>query len=112
MPKRSRKSMNNNNKTKSAKKSKTKAKVTVPSKKSKTNLVCFEPLKLSEITASYNNKSSLQIIRQIALTENSNYKKINIPANFISMFIAEVLTRTIKENLADHNLFDFIFCFA
>lgn len=80
----------------------------VRSKKSKTNLVCFEPLKLSEITASYNNKSSLQIIKQIALTENSNYKKINIQANFISMFIAEVLTRTIKENLADHNLFDFI----
>ena len=40
----------------------------VRSKKSKTNLVCFEPLKLSEITASYNNKSSLQIIKQIALT--------------------------------------------
>ena len=45
MPKRSRKSMTNNNKTKSAKKSKTKAKVTVPSKKSKTKAKVTVPSK-------------------------------------------------------------------
>ena len=80
----------------------------VRQKKSKQKLICFEPLKLSEILANHKESSNLQYLKKIDLLENMNYNYINPNANLLSIFIAEIILKTTKENFADKYLFDFV----
>lgn len=80
----------------------------VRQKKSKQKLICFEPLKLSEILANHKESSNLQYLKKIDLLENTNYNYINPHANLLSIFIAEIILKTTKENFADKYLFDFV----
>jgi len=80
----------------------------VRQKKSKQKLICFEPLKLSEILVDHKESSNLQYLKKIDLLENMNYNCINPNANLLSIFIAEVILKTTKENFEDKYLFEFI----
>ncbi len=80
----------------------------VRKKKSKQKLICFEPLKLSEILVNHKESSNLQYLKKIDLLENTNYNYINPNANLLSIFIAEIVLKTTKENFADKYLFDFV----
>ena len=80
----------------------------VRQKKSKQKLVCFEPLKLSEISVNHKDSSTLQYLKKIDLLENINYNYINPNVNLLSIFIAEVILKTTKENFEDKYLFEFI----
>ena len=80
----------------------------VRQKKSKQKLICFEPLKLSEVLVNHKESSNLQHLKKIDLLENINYNYINPNANLLSIFIAEVILKTTKENFADKYLFEFV----
>tara|TARA_B100001093_G_scaffold520499_2_gene616937 strand:+ start:48242 stop:48946 length:705 start_codon:yes stop_codon:yes gene_type:complete len=80
----------------------------VRQKKSKQKLVCFEPLKLSEISVNHKDNSTLQYLKKIDLLESINYNYINPNVNLLSIFIAEVILKTTKENFEDKYLFEFI----
>tara|TARA_B100001564_G_scaffold171934_1_gene144625 strand:+ start:6452 stop:7159 length:708 start_codon:yes stop_codon:yes gene_type:complete len=81
----------------------------VRQKKSKQKLVCFEPLKLCEISVNnHKDSSTLQYLKKIDLLESINYNYINPNVNLLSIFIAEVILKTTKENFADKYLFEFI----
>ena len=80
----------------------------VRQKKSKQKLICFEPLKLSEILVNHKESSNLQYLKKIDLLENMNYSYINPNASLLSIFIAEIILKTTKENFADKYLFDFV----
>ena len=73
----------------------------VRQKKSKQKLICFEPLKLSEILVNHKENSNLQYLKKIDLLENMNYNYINPNASLLSIFIAEIILKTTKENFAD-----------
>ena len=80
----------------------------VRQKKSKQKLICFEPLKLSEILVNHKENSNLQYLKKIDLLENMNYNYINPNASLLSIFIAEVILKTTKENFVDKYLFEFV----
>ena len=80
----------------------------VRSNKSKKKLGLFQPLQLSQITASLLVKNTMQYLNEINLADNRLAESISIKNNFIALFIAEVLSKSLCENEVDKRLFQYI----
>ena len=79
----------------------------VKSKKSKKNLAFFQPLQLSRITVSYKRNRDFQILNNIELTDGLFFDSFNTN-NFVCLFIAEVISKTLQENIVDKPLFEYL----
>jgi len=77
-------------------------------KKSKKKLGLFQPLQLAQINASYITKNLLQYLNEIALADNKLAEFISMKNNFIALFIAEVLSKSLHENEEDRQLFQYV----
>ena len=80
----------------------------VRAKKAKKKLGLFQPLQLLKLNADHLPKSSLQYINEISLENNLITNGIDMKKNFISIFIAEVISKVLLENEKDKALFKFI----
>lgn len=80
----------------------------VRSKKSKTKASLFQPMTIVELEVSNSQKSSLNRISEIAIQHPYSEIPYNIIKSTITMFLNEVLFRSLKEEHADEDLFSFI----
>jgi len=80
----------------------------VRAKKAKKKLSLFQPLQLLSINATHIHKNNLQYISEIALEHTPINDGINIKKNFISIFIAEAISKVLLETEKDKALFKFI----
>jgi len=80
----------------------------VRAKKSKKKLGLFQPLQLLSINATHLPKNSLQYISEIALEHTQITDGIDMKKNFLSIFVAEVISKVLLETEKDKALFRFI----
>ena len=80
----------------------------VRAKNAKKKLGLFQPLQLLNINASHFPKKNLQYINEIGLEHNQIDDKIDMKKKFISIFIAEVVSKVLLETETDKALFKFI----
>ncbi len=80
----------------------------VRSKKSKKKISYFEPLKLLNIDAIFNEKKSLQYLGDVNIAANADNKKNKLYTHFIAFFVAEVTSKVLQENEQNTMLFDFV----
>jgi len=80
----------------------------VRAKKAKKKLGLFQPLQLLSINATHLPKNSLQYISEIALENTQISDGIHMKKNFLSIFIAEVISKVLLETETDKALFKFI----
>lgn len=72
----------------------------------KSSMAFFQPLSLIEADITVSSRSELYTARRFFSRHPLNGIRSNIFKNAISMFMAEVLFRTIKDGTSDQNLFD------
>jgi len=75
-------------------------------KKSKTKLACLQPLSLVEINAT--NKSNLSNVKTIKLFSPFKNIPFNIAKSTIAFFLSEIIYKSIKEEEANDDLFQFL----
>ena len=80
----------------------------VRAKKAKKKLGLFQPLQLLNINATLITKNSLQYISEISIAHNQVSDGIDMKKNFISIFVAEVISKVLLETEKDKALFKFI----
>ena len=80
----------------------------VRARKAKKKLNLFQPLQLLSINATHLPKNSLQYISEIALEHTQISDGIDIKKNFLSIFVAEVISKVLLETEKDKALFKFI----
>ena len=80
----------------------------VRAKKAKKKLGLFQPLQLLNINATLITKNSLQYISEITIAHNQVSDGIDMKKNFISIFVAEVISKVLLETEKDKELFKFI----
>ena len=80
----------------------------VRSNKSKKKLGLFQPLELSIINATYLPKKNLQYLTGISLSNPKKQNGINITKKFLSLFVAEVISKILQEHKVDKPLFLFV----
>ena len=80
----------------------------VRTKKAKKKLGLFQPLQLLNINATLITKNSLQYISEITIAHNQVSDGIDMKKNFISIFVAEVISKVLLETEKDKALFKFI----
>jgi len=80
----------------------------VRAKKAKKKLGLFQPLQLLNINATHITKNSLQYISEISIAHNQVSDGIHMKKNFISIFVAEVISKVLLETEKDKALFKFI----
>ena len=80
----------------------------VRNKKAKKKLSLFQPLQLLILNANHYPKNSLQYINEISLKNNQTNHGIDMKKNFISIFIAEVVSKVLLDNEKEEALFNFI----
>ena len=78
------------------------------SKKGKLKSAYFQPLTQLEIVASHKNKGTLESIREARISYPYNSVHTDILKNSIAMFLAELLSQSIRENENDPTLFEFL----
>jgi len=80
----------------------------VRAQKAKKKLGLFQPLQLLNINATFITKNSLQYISEITIAHNQVSDGIDMKKNFISIFVAEVISKVLLETEKDKALFKFI----
>jgi DNA repair protein RecO (recombination protein O) len=80
----------------------------VRAQKAKKKLGLFQPLQLLNINATHITKNSLQYISEITIAHNQVSDGIDMKKNFISIFVAEVISKVLLETEKDKELFKFI----
>ncbi|CAI8236504.1 MAG: DNA repair protein RecO [Cryomorphaceae bacterium] len=80
----------------------------VRANKSKKKLGHFQPLQLLSINATHLTKNSLQYISEIALEHTQITDGIDMKKNFLSIFVAEVISKVLLETEKDKALFKFM----
>ena len=80
----------------------------VRAKKAKKKLGLFQPLQLLNINATLITKNSLQYISEITIAHNQVSDRIDMKKKFISIFVAEVISKVLLETEKDKALFKFI----
>jgi len=81
----------------------------VRGKKSKSKLAYLQPLSLLEINAYHKENKGLQQVKDIKLSLPFQNIPFNVYKSSIAFFIAEILYKSIKEEEANNNLFDFLY---
>lgn len=77
-------------------------------KKGKFKRSLFMPLNLLEIIAFHNTKGQLNTLKEAVLLSHYQELHIDIIKQSIILFISEILLQTLKDELHDEDLFDFI----
>ena len=80
----------------------------VRAQKAKKKLGLFQPLQLLNINATHITKNSLQYISEITIAHNQVSDGIDMKKNFISIFVAEVISKVLLETEKDKALFKII----
>ncbi len=80
----------------------------IHSKKNKQQKAYLQPLSIVEIEASQQENKSIQFLKSIKIDYPYQSIPFNIYKSTIAFFIAELLTKTIKEEEANTELFSFI----
>ncbi len=80
----------------------------VRSKKSKNKASLFQPMALVELVVSDSGKGKLQRISEISNQHPYNDIPYNIVKSSIAIFLNEILYKTLKEEHADEEMFEFI----
>jgi DNA repair protein RecO (recombination protein O) len=78
------------------------------SKSKKIKLAYFQPLSLLDLTANHNQKGRLNSIREVRSSYLYRSISTNILKQSIALFLAEVLSSSIREEESDPSLFEFI----
>ncbi len=78
------------------------------SRKGKLKTAYFQPLSQLEIVAIHKNKGTLEQIREARIDFPYASLQTDITKNAITMFLAEMLSNSIREEQADPSLFSFI----
>lgn len=81
----------------------------IRSPKSKTKSNLLQHLSLIDMEVYHKQKSEIQYVKEIKSAYNFSSIPFNIKKSSIAIFINEILYRSIKEEEANKNLFDFIF---
>ncbi len=77
-------------------------------KKSKLKKSYFLPLNVLEIVAFHNNKGQLNLIKEAQILQPYRTLHTDIFKQSIVLFISEILNQTLKEELHEEQLFDFL----
>ena len=80
----------------------------VRTKKAKKKLGLFQPLQLISVNATHIPKNNMQYISEIALVHKQINYGIDIKNNFLSIFVAEVISKVLIETEKDKALFKYI----
>ncbi len=80
----------------------------VRSSRPKHNIALFQPLTQLELVAYHNEKGNLNRVSEVRILDPYSDIPFNIRKSTVAIFLSEVLTRTLKEESAQENLFDFI----
>ncbi|PIZ05346.1 MAG: DNA repair protein RecO, partial [Flavobacteriales bacterium CG_4_10_14_0_8_um_filter_32_5] len=81
----------------------------VRSKKSTNKFAYLQPLSLVEINAYHKENKGLQHLKSIKLDIPFQYIPFDVYKGSIAFFVAEVIYKTIKEEEANSELFDFLY---
>lgn len=68
----------------------------------------FQPLSLLDIIIDYKVNRQIQIVREFSTSHVLNTIHFSVDKSLISMFIAEMLYRTVREEEGNQSMFDFI----
>lgn len=77
-------------------------------KKASIKAACLLPLSLVEITAEYHPKKELQQMKEIRISNSLTNIYTNPVKNALTLFIAELLYKTLKQPEAEMHLYDFL----
>ena len=80
----------------------------VRKEKSKTKAAWFQPLTLLDLVVLHSDKRTIQYIKEVAISQALNQISIDIRKSSLSIFIAELMYKSIKEELSNKQLFDFL----
>ncbi len=80
----------------------------VRKKKSKFSASLFQPLQILNLEINYKTKSSLHNIKDISLSEGIQSIHSNIIKSSIAFFLAELVSKTVREEEENDNLFQFM----
>jgi len=78
------------------------------SKKSRTKLNLFQPLFLLDMNVSHRDGKNLQMIKEAQFSETTLHLNFDAHKNPLVLFLAEVLSKVLKEEECDTQLFDFL----
>ena len=78
------------------------------SKSKKVKLAYFQPLNLLELTANHNQKGRLNSIREVRSYYLHQSVSVDIQKQSIALFLAEVMSSSIREGESDAALFAFV----
>jgi DNA repair protein RecO (recombination protein O) len=80
----------------------------VRKKKSKFSASFFQPLQILNLEIQYKTKSNLHTIRDLFLSEGIQSIYSNIIKSSIAFFLAEIVSKTVREEETNEELFDFL----
>ena len=80
----------------------------VRKKKSKFSASLFQPLQILSLEINYKTKSNLHNIKDISLSEGVQNIHSNIIKSSIAFFLAELVSKTVREEEENENLFRFL----
>lgn len=72
----------------------------------KTPLALLQPVSLIALSANSLSKNNLYFLNEISLAKNINPLSMNL--KFFFVFLAEVLVKVLREEVKDHNLFNYV----
>ena len=80
----------------------------VRKKKSKFSASLFQPLQILNLEINYKTKSNLHNIKDLSLSEGIQSIHSNIIKSSIAFFLAEVVSKTVREEEVNESLFQFL----
>lgn len=78
------------------------------SKKGKLKVAYFQPLTQLELVANHRNKGTLESIREVKVNYHYQTLHTDISKNAMSLFLAELLANSVREEEQNEGLFEFI----
>ncbi len=78
------------------------------SKKSRTKANLFQPLSLLDMNVSHRDGKNIQMIKEAQFSELSPHLNFEIAKNPLVLFLAEVLSKVLREEEGDLQLFSFL----
>ena len=80
----------------------------IHNKRSKTRSVYFQPLQILNIEMYYKDKRNLQSIKEVNPAHNFKNIQVDLFRNSLTLFIGEVLSKSLRESPADKNLYEYL----
>ncbi len=80
----------------------------VRKEKSRIKAAWFQPLTLLDIVALHSDKRTIQYIKEVSMSHSLTEISYDIRKSSLSIFIAELMHKSIKEELCNKELFEFL----